>query len=145
MTEETKKVSLDLAALDTTDKAEAGEWMHLEGPNGEDLFVNDEPVRILLMGADSKEYLRLQHRQTTKRVNEMTKGGKRKNNRWSEDMYEGNIDLLVKATKGWENVVYEGKSLEPTAPSIRMIYERLNWVREQAWDFINDRSNYLGN
>lgn len=145
MSEEVKKPGFDLAALDTTDAAEAGAWMHLEGPGGEDLFVDEAPVRILLMGADSKEYQRLQHRQTSKRVNEITKGGRRKNNKLSEELTEGNIDLIVKATKDWENVIYEGQSLECVPAKVRMIYERLPWIREQAFDFVTTRSNYLGN
>lgn len=150
MSDENKNSTFDLAALDTTENAETGAWMHLQGPDYEDLYVGEKddgkPVRILLLGADSKEFQQLQHKQTTKRVKQLTKPGRRSRNELSsEDFTEGSIDLLVRCTKGFENVIYNGEELDCTAANARKIYERLGFVREQAWDFINDRSNYLGN
>ena len=150
MSEEAKKTSFDLAALDTTDLSETGSWLHLMGPRGEDLYVgkkeDEKPVRILLIGEDSKEYQSIDHEQNNIRLRNVAKGGRRlKNLALSEDVKDGNIFKMIKCTKGWENMIVDGVDLECTPANARIAYERFNWIREQAWDHVHDRSNYLGN
>ena len=151
MSEESKKPGFDLAALDTTDLSEEGTWMHLAGPNDADLYVGEEddekPVRILLIGKDSKKYQDIEHKNNNKLLSEAAlKGGRRpKNLTLSEDTSARNIEKLAKCTKAWENVIVDGAELECTTKNARMVYKRFPWIREQVLDFANDRSNYLGN
>lgn len=136
---------LDLSSFNVRDSADSGREMHLSGPNGERLQTKEgDPITITLLGADSKPFQRLQHKQTTNRLNKrVSRGGRIKIT--GEELEEDAMDILVACTKSWKNIVYEGQELECNAINIRMLYERLPWIREQVDEFINDRSNFLGN
>lgn len=55
------------------------------------------------------------------------------------------IELAVSATKDWQNMGWEGEEIECTPKNARMVYKNVPAIREQVVEFMNDRSNFLGN
>lgn len=55
------------------------------------------------------------------------------------------IELAVAATKDWQNMDWEGETLECTPKNVRMIYRQVPAIRDQVVEFMNERANYLGN
>jgi len=103
-----------------------------------------EPVWISLVSAESKEYAKLQHQHTTKRIQKGFRRGKVVG--WTgEAIDDDNMELMVAVTKGWGNVVYKGEALTCTPENVKRVYSSLRWVFEQVWEFVHDPSNFLGN
>jgi len=60
-----------------------------------------------------------------------------------DKMEAKNIDALVAATVGWENVSLDGEALEFSAANARKVYTRILPVREQVTEAINDLENFM--
>jgi hypothetical protein len=60
-----------------------------------------------------------------------------------DKMEARNIDALVAATVGWENVELDGEVLEFSAANARKVYTRILPVREQVLEAINDLENFM--
>lgn len=60
-----------------------------------------------------------------------------------DKMEAKNIDALVAATVGWENVSLDGQVLEFSVGNARKVYERILPVREQVLEAINDLENFM--
>lgn len=50
----------------------------------------------------------------------------------------------VAAVADWKHISFEGKELECTPKNVRMVFEKLPWLKEQVDEFISERSNFLG-
>lgn len=131
------------------DRAEQGVEMVVEHPTKGTPLVDEEtnePWTITLLGADSDMLRNLSHKSTNKRLSRAFKGGRR--NRVatkSEELEEDALDILVAATTGWKHITLGGEKIPCTKDRVREVYTLFPWIREQADEFINDRSNYLGN
>lgn len=116
-----------------------GERMHLKDPiSGAKLFdeKSGEPVEILLVSRDSREY-----REATRRVTEKRLGLGR---RPSFEELEGEaIDVLVCCTKGWDNITLRGEALPCTEGNARMLYTNFPFVKEQVDAFVGSRANFI--
>lgn len=137
---------MDLRKLDTKESAAKGAILKLKGPDGSILKdeASGEPWTIELLGSDAEDYVKVQKRFSDKRL----RGGIQKvaNAPLNSDELEAEgIELLVTATKGWENLILDGKPLEYNNANARKLYTDFPFVREQVQEFINDRTNYLGN
>lgn len=53
------------------------------------------------------------------------------------------IDLLVKCTVSWRNVVWKGQPIACTPENVRMVYEAVPTVREQIDEAIGDRTRFM--
>jgi hypothetical protein len=103
-------------------------------------------VTITLLGADSSEVQELQHKLANKRINDVAKaGGKLKGLVTSEELEAEKVEILVKATKGWDGLTDNGATYPFNPENARRLYTQHKWIREQVEAFISDRSNYLGN
>ena len=60
-----------------------------------------------------------------------------------DKMEDKNIDALVAATVGWENVSLNKKELEFNAENARLVYKTILPVREQVLEAINDLENFM--
>ena len=141
---------MELNRFDTKDTPR---FLHLEGPNGELLYreeggnTDEDRVGILLIGSDSREYQKLQHRLQDERIGKvrLTKRGQVRNVSSSAAAQDG-IELIARCTKGFQNVVVDGEQFpnEPGTQKVVSFYNRFPWILDQADEFIHDRSNFLG-
>lgn len=139
----------DLSELDTRKGAEAGYELELVNPgNGEKLGIF-----ITVYGADSDRYQEKAKNIARKRMHELQRRGRAPTR---EEIDQGNIDLLVTATKAWRTVsqdpedpgeepvlVVNGEALPCTPVHARTVYETYPWMREQLEGAIAERANFL--
>ena len=130
-------MTTDLSQLDTSKASEDGVWMEIENPStGEPLGI-----KIKVLGMDSKAY-RDQQRKTQDR--NLKKGMKGLKSLKSETLENDRIELICACTVGWENVVYNGETLECTRENCRWLYKQYPWIFDQVDEYIGDRGNFLG-
>lgn len=130
----------DLSQFDTVAAANQGATLHLRHPaTGKKLEdAEGNPITITLAGSDSDLYRKAQRQITNRRLNETKKRGGLKMT--SEELEEEALDILVACTLGWSsNLVIDGE----VPANARKIYQRLPWTKEQADDFVNERSHFL--
>lgn len=97
-----------------------------------------KPFRILVLSADSKEFKRREAAEAQRQVNR-----RRRSN--ADDLM---TNRAVAATFSWEpegGWMLDGNVLECTPKSVRMLYDRQPWLRDDVHAFSFDRGNYLGN
>lgn len=128
---------LDLAAFDTRKGAEAGMDLALTHPQtGATL-----PATLQLLGADSDAWHEKQAELLQARVNRLAKN--KKNLASVEELEHDSIELLVAVTTGWRDLVLDGAPLAWNPENARRLYTRFPWIREQAFEAVNDRGNFL--
>lgn len=133
---------LDLLTLDTRRAADEGAVMEVRHPVTNEVLKQDngEPVTITLAGRDSDRVKRLQRATLDRRL----AGGRRRNLSFTADEIDKNrLEELVALTLGWSGIVLRGSLIEPTAENARDLYQTVDWVREQAEEFVDDRANFL--
>lgn len=135
---------MDLAQFDTTQLADNGSDLELTTPNGALILdeATKEPWSIHLLGVDSRRYQELQHKVANRRISRRARN--RKALTTSEELDSDQLELLVEITTGWKHIVVDKKLLDYSKENARMLYTRFPWVREQAEDYVADRSNFLG-
>lgn len=135
----------DLSALDSTTAANEGAVLHLRHPaTGRPLEdAEGNPITITLAGSDSDAYRKAQRQITNRRLAETKRRGGLKLT--SEELEEEALDILAVCTLAWSGIVVEGEALACTAANARKVYQRFSWIKEQADEFIGDRSAFLGN
>jgi hypothetical protein len=137
---------VDLSKLDTTVAAEEGAELQLRNPI-DDSVLRDEksgdPVVIMVVGTDSKEYMRVTHAIQNRRLGKrLGKGSRPKMT--AEELEADALELLVASTKGWKHIVVDGAELAYSEKNVRTLYQRFPWIKEQVDEFIADRTNFLG-
>lgn len=134
---------MDLSKLDTVKAADEGADLELLF---DDKPILDEktgqPWTIRLLGADSKEFMKISHKLQEKRLQRRFKGGKQKFS--LEELDADSMELLVACTKGWKHLQLDGAPVVFNDANVKMVYTRFPWIREQVDTFVNDRSNFLG-
>lgn len=127
-------MAFDLEDLDVVSRAEEGAKCIIRDP----VTGEDTPAYLLLAGSDSTIYRQAQHRVANARLNRKSR------DRISiEDIEAEQISILVDCTLGWGGMVLKNAELPFDKKTVRNIYEKFPTVREQAEQFIADRSNYL--
>lgn len=121
---------IDLATLDTQAASEAGAELELVHPaTGENLGIF-----ITLAGSDSGQW--------RKAVMDMAeKRGKKRVG--AEEIRRNGIEIVARCTLAWRNVHLDGQELPCTLENARELYNRFDWIREQADTFCSDRANFL--
>lgn len=143
---------MDLSKLDMREGADDGRWLQLTHPVTQELLWDDEkkktgPVRIRLLGADSKKHRSKEYAARNRRLKQMGRGGKRGGlmaGVTAEGLEEDATEVMVACTLGWENIQLAGQPLEFTPDAARSLYSEHEWIREQVDEFIADRANFLG-
>lgn len=127
-------MTISLDQLNTSKAADEGVWMELDHP------VTGEPIdmHLKLLGSDSETYKKTLRKQQDRHL----KKGIR--NLRSEQVEADTIELLVNCTVDWRNVEEHGEEISCTKENIRHVYKSYDFVKEQARDFVEDRSNFLG-
>lgn len=129
---------MDLAKIDTTETANSGVPMELRGPNGALVTKPDgSPVTIRLLGKDSDVYVKASHLMTNRILKQRGKVIST-----AEGLEADNIGLIAKCTVGWDGVTVDGEALPFSEDAARKLYTRFKFVREQVFEFIEDRGNF---
>jgi DNA replication protein DnaC len=100
---------------------------------------SDNEMSITLYAPHSKEYKKLVHEQTDKRLASMQKSKKIQIS--AADLEKSSIDILAKATKEWD-ITYDGESPKLTVPKAREIYTEYFWIKDQLEEAINDTLDF---
>jgi len=138
---------MDLSQFDTVSAADRGASLQLSHPlTGAPLVdeASKQPVTINVLGADSHKYTDLLHRAKNKARAALAKHGK-KAVRTAEETEAEELEVAVKCTVGWSYVSWQGQPLPFSEANARMLYTERPWVLEQVQEFMEDRTNYLGN
>tara|TARA_R110000868_G_scaffold161766_1_gene392637 strand:- start:1237 stop:1635 length:399 start_codon:yes stop_codon:yes gene_type:complete len=102
----------------------------LNHPNTGDALLNDDgtPMVIVLHATHSKEYKKIMHEQTNKRIKAM-QGGK-KSEITAQDIEEASLTQLSKATASWD-ITYGGEKPKLSITKAKEIYDEVFWIRDQ--------------
>src|SRR5262245_42075614 len=136
---------MDLSSYDTTGKEEPRGKLNLIDLDGKPMIDEDsgEPVTITLVGLDSKEYIQAVQDNQTRRLNAAR--NRRNVKITGSDLDNDALAVQIACTKDWSHIIWQGKELECIPANVRMVYERLRFIRDQVAEFIEDRANFLGN
>ena len=129
--------ALDLDVLDFAGSAKDGARLDLRHP------ITNAPTGawLQLLGTDSDTYRAAQRAVQRDRLKQIART--RRVAVSPEEMESEALQLLVVATIGMGGVVVKGQLLTYSADTVRDLYKRHHWIREQADEFINDRANFL--
>ena len=121
---------MDLALLDTTQKAEDGVKMELRHP------VTNEGLGVFLTvrGPDSKAV-----KSAFARFRKIMDDDKKSENEKEKEA----SNLLMRCIVEIEDAVYQGKPIESDADGIRFFIEHFQWAASQIFEFINEIDNFL--
>lgn len=129
---------MDLNALKPV-KADKGATLDILHPETEEPI---DGMSITLLGQDSAVYRKLQLSKQQAILNRMAKG-KKAADLDAEKLAEDTIDDLVKLTVKWTGFEINGEALAATPENFRMVYTEWPWIREQAQEFVANRSNFF--
>ncbi len=129
---------MDLNALKPV-KADKGATLDILHPETEEPI---EGMSITLLGQDSAVYRKMQLSKQQAILNRMAKG-KKAAELDAEKLAEDTIDDLVKLTVKWTGFEINGEALAATPENFRMVYTEWPWIREQAQEFVANRSNFF--
>jgi hypothetical protein len=138
-----------LAFLDTTTKAEEGQWLTITNPlNGEPALFQGQPIQIKLAGPDSAHFNRV--------VAEMAASALADTSDEAIPRDAGEIKavltrktgdectLLAGLTLDWRNIPNANQQALPFSAELALqLYQHYPVVREQAYTFVNTRRNWL--
>lgn len=131
-------MAFDLNSLKPV-KADDGAVLEIKHPDTEEVIPD---MTITLLGQDSKVYRKIQMAKQQAVLTRISKG-KRAIDLDAEKLAEDSIDDLVQLTVDWSGFALDGKTLEPTPENIRLVYNEWAWIKEQATEFVADRSNFF--
>lgn len=100
----------------------------------------DREMTITLYAPHSKEYKKLLHEQTDKRIEQMQKRSKASSLK-AADLEKATIDILAKATKEWD-ITYDGEAPKLTVAKAQKIYTEAFWLKDQLEEAINDTLDF---
>lgn len=96
---------------------------------GEVLKNNDgSDMTITLYAPYSKEYKKVLHEMTNKRLKKMQSKGK--NEITAEEIEEATLDTLAKTTKEW-NITFGGEVPKLSVAKAKEIYDTVFWIKAQ--------------
>jgi glutamine amidotransferase-like uncharacterized protein len=127
-------MTFDLNNLDVVSRADAGAKCIIRDP----LTGEDTTAYLMLAGSDSGTYKQSQHKIANARINRKSTA-----RITIEEIEAEQIGVLVDCTLGWGGMVMAGAEVPFDRAAARRIYEKFPTVREQAEQFVADRSNYL--
>lgn len=141
---------MDLKTLDVVTKSNEGFAVQLIHPTtGDEL-----PIFFEVLGADSEEYRKVESKQDRKRVSKVWKGSRFQAGAYTrEDIESDNIRRMAAVTKKWWEVLLDGSHrgtlendgefLDCTIDNAVAIYTNNPWIKEQVFEAINDRGNFI--
>lgn len=126
---------MDLSEIQKQAQDEA--WVTILHPvSGE-----ETSMRIRLLSPDSERYRQIDNRIRNAATKSMTKRGGLS----AEELSESGLQLLIQATVGWENVIFDGQPIQFSPENVRTVYTDFPFIREQVDRFLGDRRNFFLN
>jgi hypothetical protein len=108
---------------------------------GEPLKNDDKSeMTITIYAPHSKEYKKVLHEQTNKRLKKMQSKGNK--DITAEEIEEATLEALAKTTKEW-NITYGGEAPKLTAPKAKEVYEDVFWIRSQIEEAVEDSLDFM--
>jgi hypothetical protein len=116
--------------------------IHLHHPKTHVLLVNDDgsDMTITVHGKYSKRYRQIQQEQQNARLKRAERGGKMKLT--AEEILADRHDLIVGCVESW-NIQLDGKVPELSNESVRNIFERFPWMREEIENEMESTDAFL--
>lgn len=106
---------------------------------GKTLYSEDKkPMTITLYAPHSKEYKKVLHEQTNKRLKTVNKTGKL--DITSEELEENTLSLMASITKSWD-ITFDKEKPECTYSKALTMYEEVFWIKPQLDNAVE---SYLG-
>ena len=129
---------MDLSTLDLSVAASEGATLTLTHPGtGEDLYSDDKPMTITVLGKDSAEY----RGAIRKAANARMKNRKKVDT--VEALESESVGLMSTITTGWSGITVDGEEMAFNAENAKELYRRFHWIREQVDAFVDERANFL--
>ena len=127
--------------LDLTPKSDEIVVVIKHPATGEPLKNDDESeMTITIYAPHSKEYKKVLHEQTNKRLKKMQSKGDK--DITAEEIEEATLDALAKTTKEW-NITYGGEMPKLTVAKAKEVYETVFWIRSQIEGAIEDSLDFM--
>ena len=101
---------------------------------------NESEMTITIYAPHSKEYKKVLHEQTNKRLKKMQSKGDK--DITAEEIEEATLDALAKATKEW-NITYGGEIPKLTVAKAKEVYETVFWIRSQIEGAVEDSLDFM--
>ena len=102
---------------------------------------NESEMTITIYAPHSKEYKKVLHEQTNKRLKKMqSKEGDK--DITAEEIEEATLEALAKTTKEW-NITYGGEMPKLTVAKAKEVYETVFWIRSQIEGAIEDSLDFM--
>jgi hypothetical protein len=101
---------------------------------------NESEMTITIYAPHSKEYKKVLHEQTNKRLKKMQSKGDK--DITAEEIEEATLEALAKTTKEW-NITYGGEMPKLTVAKAREVYETVFWIRSQIEGAIEDSLDFM--
>lgn len=109
--------------------------------NGEVLKNDDKsPMTITMFAPHSKEYKKVLHEQTNKRLKQMQ--SKKSQDITAEDLEEAALEALAKTTKEW-NITFGGEQPKLTVAKAKEIYDEVFWIKNQLEGAVADSLDFM--
>jgi hypothetical protein len=115
--------------LDLTPKSEVI-IVTLKHPATDEVLKNEDKsdMTITLFAPHSKEYKKVLHEMTNKRLKKMQ--GKGTKDITAEEIDEISLDSLAKTTKEW-NITFSGEKPKLSLDKAREVYDKVFWIKAQ--------------
>jgi len=111
--------------------------------SGEPLLNEDKSeMTITIFAPHTKEYKKVIHEQTNKRLKEMQSGGGNRKEVTAEEIEEATLEILAKTTKSW-SITFDGKMPKLTLDKAKAIYEEVFWIKAQIEGAVEDSLDFM--
>lgn len=114
----------------------------IKHPSTGDVLKNEDgsEMTITLYAPHSKEYKKVLHEMTNKRLKKMQSKGK--TDITAEELEEVSLDSLAKTTKEW-NITYGAEQPKLSLTKAREVYEKVFWIKAQIEEAIEDSLDFM--
>jgi hypothetical protein len=130
---------MDLKEL--TPKSDVIEVDIVHPSTGEKLFNDDNtPMTITLYAPHSKEYKKIMHEQTNRRIKQANTTGKLEIT--SEELEDSTLHVLAKSTKSWD-LTYSGEKPTLSTAKAKTVYNEVFWIKTQLDSAVEGALNFM--
>lgn len=111
--------------------------LHLTHPiTGDELFHNDIPMTITMYGAESEIAKKTMKQRAQKQLNSRAKQN-------IDETIEFNTNFLAKMMTGFTGMFENDEEIQFSREEAYKLLKKYPWIREQADQFIAERSNFI--
>lgn len=116
--------------------------VEIKHPATGEVLKNDDksPMTITMFAPHSKEYKKVLHEQTNKRLKQMQ--SKKSQDITAEDLEEAALEALAKTTKEW-SITFGGEQPKLTVAKAKEIYDEVFWIKNQLEGAVADSLDFM--